>query len=106
MADVHGRFVRTLAHSENKGRAMGVAVHWHSQRAFWTDTVNKKVCRDTAAFGFHPLALVTLNLLSHEKNQNKNRNSEYTLEVSNAARFSNLTSSIREAAGALSCNKL
>ncbi|KAG9350071.1 hypothetical protein JZ751_026424, partial [Albula glossodonta] len=43
MADVHGRFARTLAQSQNKGRAMGVAYHWHSQRVFWTDTINRKV---------------------------------------------------------------
>ena len=68
MADVHGRLVRTLAQSENKGRAMGVAFHWHSQRAFWTDTVNKKVCRDAAtAFGFHQLASVTLKLNKKSK---------------------------------------
>ncbi|KAJ8414276.1 hypothetical protein AAFF_G00051460 [Aldrovandia affinis] len=43
MADIHGRLVRTLAQSQNKGRAMGVGFHWHSQLVFWTDTVNKKV---------------------------------------------------------------
>ncbi|XP_036394518.1 low-density lipoprotein receptor-related protein 2 [Megalops cyprinoides] len=43
MADIHGRFVRTLAQSQNKGQATGVGFHWHSQRVFWTDTVNKKV---------------------------------------------------------------
>ncbi|TNN33376.1 Low-density lipoprotein receptor-related protein 2 [Liparis tanakae] len=43
MADVHGRFVRTLVPSQGKGYAVGVAYHWHSDTVFWSDTYTKKV---------------------------------------------------------------
>ncbi|XP_047465711.1 low-density lipoprotein receptor-related protein 2 [Mugil cephalus] len=43
MADIHGRFVRTLVASQGKGDAVGVAYHWHSSTVFWSDTYTKKV---------------------------------------------------------------
>ncbi|KAF3853604.1 hypothetical protein F7725_014292, partial [Dissostichus mawsoni] len=43
MADIHGRFVRTLVPSQGKGYAVGVAYHWHSDTVFWSDTNTKKV---------------------------------------------------------------
>ncbi|XP_076154846.1 low-density lipoprotein receptor-related protein 2 [Alosa pseudoharengus] len=43
MADIHGRFIRTLVQSPGKGYAVGVAYHWHSHRAFWSDTNVQKV---------------------------------------------------------------
>uniref|UniRef100_A0A4W6E5T0 Low density lipoprotein receptor-related protein 2b n=1 Tax=Lates calcarifer TaxID=8187 RepID=A0A4W6E5T0_LATCA len=43
MADVHGRFVRTLIPAQGKGYAVGVAYHWHSDKVFWSDTYTKKV---------------------------------------------------------------
>lgn len=43
MADIHGRFVRTLVPSQGRGYAVGVAYHWHSSTVFWSDTHNQKV---------------------------------------------------------------
>lgn len=43
MADIHGRFVRTLVPSQGKGFSVGVAYHWHSNTVFWSDTYTKKV---------------------------------------------------------------
>uniref|UniRef100_A0A3B4B3M5 Low density lipoprotein receptor-related protein 2b n=1 Tax=Periophthalmus magnuspinnatus TaxID=409849 RepID=A0A3B4B3M5_9GOBI len=43
MADIHGRFVRTLVPSQGKGLAVGVAYSWHSNRIFWSDSYTKKV---------------------------------------------------------------
>lgn len=46
MADIHGRFVRTLVPSQGKGYALGVAYHLRSDIVFWSDTYNKKVSVD------------------------------------------------------------
>uniref|UniRef100_A0A3P8ZIX3 EGF-like domain-containing protein n=1 Tax=Esox lucius TaxID=8010 RepID=A0A3P8ZIX3_ESOLU len=43
MADIHGRFVRTLVPSQGRGRSVGVGYHWNSQTVFWTDTNSQKV---------------------------------------------------------------
>uniref|UniRef100_A0A8C7GPZ6 Low-density lipoprotein receptor-related protein 2 n=1 Tax=Oncorhynchus kisutch TaxID=8019 RepID=A0A8C7GPZ6_ONCKI len=43
MADIHGRFIRTLVPSQGRGSSVGVGYHWHSQRVFWTDTNTQKV---------------------------------------------------------------
>ncbi|XP_053722161.1 low-density lipoprotein receptor-related protein 2 [Synchiropus splendidus] len=43
MADIHGRFVRTLVPSQGRGYAVGVAYHWHHNRVFWSDSYAKKV---------------------------------------------------------------
>ncbi|MBN3296498.1 LRP2 protein, partial [Amia calva] len=43
IADIHGKNVRTLVESQNRGRAVGLDYSWVSQRLFWTDTINKKV---------------------------------------------------------------
>ncbi|TDG98033.1 hypothetical protein EPR50_G00214030 [Perca flavescens] len=43
IADIHGRFFRTLVPSQGKGYAVGVAYHWHSNTVFWSDTNTKKV---------------------------------------------------------------
>lgn len=43
MADIHGRFVRTLVPSQGKGYAVGVAYHLHSNLVFWSDTYTQKV---------------------------------------------------------------
>ena len=45
MADIHGRFIRTLVPSQGRGSSVGVGYHWHSQRVFWTDTNTQKVGR-------------------------------------------------------------
>ncbi|CAG12634.1 unnamed protein product [Tetraodon nigroviridis] len=42
MADIHGRFVRTLVPSQGRGYAVGVAYHWHSSTVFWSDTNTQK----------------------------------------------------------------
>lgn len=46
MADIHGRFVRTLVPSQGRGYAVGVAYLWHSDKVFWSDTYTKKVSLD------------------------------------------------------------
>uniref|UniRef100_A0A7N8XVY7 Low-density lipoprotein receptor-related protein 2 n=1 Tax=Mastacembelus armatus TaxID=205130 RepID=A0A7N8XVY7_9TELE len=46
MADIHGRFVRTIVSSQGKGYAVGVAYNWHMDIVFWSDTHTKKVSRD------------------------------------------------------------
>lgn len=46
MADIHGRFVRTLVPSQGKGYAVGVAYHENSETVFWSDTYTKKVSLD------------------------------------------------------------
>lgn len=43
MADLHGRFVRTLVPSQGKGLAVGVAYNWRSDKVFWSDTYTRKV---------------------------------------------------------------
>ncbi|XP_028331825.1 low-density lipoprotein receptor-related protein 2 [Gouania willdenowi] len=43
MADIHGRFVRTLVPSQGRGFAVGVAYHHLSDIIFWSDTYTKKV---------------------------------------------------------------
>uniref|UniRef100_A0A3Q3MKS2 Low-density lipoprotein receptor-related protein 2 n=1 Tax=Mastacembelus armatus TaxID=205130 RepID=A0A3Q3MKS2_9TELE len=43
MADIHGRFVRTIVSSQGKGYAVGVAYNWHMDIVFWSDTHTKKV---------------------------------------------------------------
>lgn len=43
MADIHGRFARTLVPSQGRGYAVGVAYHWHSSTVFWSDTNTQKV---------------------------------------------------------------
>ncbi|TNN03863.1 hypothetical protein fugu_000892 [Takifugu bimaculatus] len=43
MADIHGRFARTLVPSQGRGYAVGVAYHWHSSTVFWSDTYTQKV---------------------------------------------------------------
>lgn len=46
MADIHGRFARTLVPSQGKGYAVGVAYHKNSETVFWSDTYTKKVSLD------------------------------------------------------------
>lgn len=46
MADIHGRFVRTLVPAQGKGYAVGVATHWNSGKVFWSDIDTKKVSLD------------------------------------------------------------
>lgn len=46
MADIHGRFVRTLVPAQGRGSAVGVAYNWHSDTIFWSDTYTKKVSLD------------------------------------------------------------
>lgn len=43
MADIHGRFVRTLVPSQGKGNAVGVSYLFKSNIIFWSDTHNEKV---------------------------------------------------------------
>lgn len=43
MADIHGRFVRTLVPSQGKGYAVGVAYLFKSNIIFWSDTHTEKV---------------------------------------------------------------
>lgn len=43
MADIHGRFVRTLVPSQGRGFAVGVAYNFRSNIVFWSDTYTKKV---------------------------------------------------------------
>lgn len=43
MADIHGRFVRTLVPSQGRGYAVGVAYNIRSNIVFWSDTYTKKV---------------------------------------------------------------
>ncbi len=57
MADVHGRFVRSLV-PHGKGTAVGIAYHWHEQTIFWSDTFNRKVSLD------HGLVMLLISLLS------------------------------------------
>jgi len=45
MADIHGRIKRILVPSQGRGFAVGVAYHWYSQTAFWSDTNTQKVRR-------------------------------------------------------------
>uniref|UniRef100_A0A671UNK4 Low density lipoprotein receptor-related protein 2b n=1 Tax=Sparus aurata TaxID=8175 RepID=A0A671UNK4_SPAAU len=46
MADIHGRFVRTLVPAQGKGYAIGVATHWNSGKVFWSDIDTNKVSLD------------------------------------------------------------
>ncbi|XP_029461540.1 low-density lipoprotein receptor-related protein 2 isoform X2 [Rhinatrema bivittatum] len=41
--DIHGRSMRTLVQSQNRGVAVGVDFHFYLHRIFWTDTVQDKV---------------------------------------------------------------
>lgn len=50
MADIHGRFVRTLVASQGRGYAVGVAYHWHSSTVFWSDTDTQKVSLHSSFF--------------------------------------------------------
>uniref|UniRef100_A0A8C6P698 Low density lipoprotein receptor-related protein 2b n=1 Tax=Nothobranchius furzeri TaxID=105023 RepID=A0A8C6P698_NOTFU len=43
MADIHGRFVRTLVPSQGRGFGVGVAYDFYSNLVFWSDTYNQKV---------------------------------------------------------------
>lgn len=43
MADIHGRFERTLVPSQGKGNAVGVAYLFKSNIIFWSDTYTEKV---------------------------------------------------------------
>ncbi|NXN98396.1 LRP2 protein, partial [Rhinopomastus cyanomelas] len=43
IGDLHGRSVRTLVQSQNRGVAVGVDFHFYLRRIFWTDTVQDKV---------------------------------------------------------------
>lgn len=43
IADIHGRIVRTLVPTQNRGHAVGVACHWHSSTVFWSDKNTQKV---------------------------------------------------------------
>uniref|UniRef100_A0A3Q3BE47 Low-density lipoprotein receptor-related protein 2-like n=1 Tax=Kryptolebias marmoratus TaxID=37003 RepID=A0A3Q3BE47_KRYMA len=43
MADIHGRFVRTLVPTQGRGYAIGVAYNFRSNLVFWSDTYTKKV---------------------------------------------------------------
>lgn len=43
VADIHGRFARTLVPAQGRGYAVGVAVNWRSSLVFWSDTYTKKV---------------------------------------------------------------
>ncbi|XP_051792178.1 low-density lipoprotein receptor-related protein 2 [Erpetoichthys calabaricus] len=43
IGDIHGRNMRQLIQSQNRGQALGVDYHWITQRVFWTDTTQKKV---------------------------------------------------------------
>ncbi|XP_015230707.1 PREDICTED: low-density lipoprotein receptor-related protein 2-like [Cyprinodon variegatus] len=43
MADVHGRFARTLVPAQGRGYAVGVAYNYRSNLVFWSDTTTKKV---------------------------------------------------------------
>lgn len=43
MADIHGRFVRTLVPSQGKGNAVSVAYLFKSNIIFWSDTLTEKV---------------------------------------------------------------
>uniref|UniRef100_A0A3Q2DHQ2 EGF-like domain-containing protein n=1 Tax=Cyprinodon variegatus TaxID=28743 RepID=A0A3Q2DHQ2_CYPVA len=42
MADVHGRFARTLVPAQGRGYAVGVAYNYRSNLVFWSDTTTKK----------------------------------------------------------------
>lgn len=44
IGDTHGNNLRTLVASQNRGVAVGVDFHYQSQRIFWTDTIQNKVC--------------------------------------------------------------
>ncbi|KAM9425856.1 low-density lipoprotein receptor-related protein 2 [Pholidichthys leucotaenia] len=43
MADIHGRFARTVVPSQGKGLAVAVAYHANSNTVFWSDTDTQKV---------------------------------------------------------------
>ncbi|XP_054913786.1 low-density lipoprotein receptor-related protein 2 isoform X1 [Poeciliopsis prolifica] len=43
MADIHGRFVRTLVPAQGRGYAVGVAYNIRNNVVFWSDTNTKKV---------------------------------------------------------------
>lgn len=63
IADIHGRIVRTLVPTQNKGHAVGVAYHWHSSTVFWSDKNNQKV---SLHFSFLH-AVSTFSLLQKKK---------------------------------------
>lgn len=54
MADIHGRFVRTLVPAQGKGYAVGVAYNIRSNVVFWSDTNTKKVCLVQCLLVFPP----------------------------------------------------
>lgn len=62
MADIHGRFVRTLVPSQGKGYALGVAYHLHSDIVFWSDTYNNKVSVDRCVMKLLMTFLLLLSL--------------------------------------------
>lgn len=43
MADIHGRFVRTLVPSQGKGNAVAVSYLFKSNIIFWSDILTEKV---------------------------------------------------------------
>ncbi|XP_069472259.1 low-density lipoprotein receptor-related protein 2 isoform X2 [Ambystoma mexicanum] len=43
IGDMHGRSLRTLVSSQNRGVAVGVDFHFQLRRIFWTDTLQNKV---------------------------------------------------------------
>eukprot|EP00061_Rhincodon_typus_P013712 g40252.t1 len=43
IGDVHGRNVRILVQSRNRGIAVGVDFHYYLGKIFWTDTMQNKV---------------------------------------------------------------
>ncbi|KAG2459292.1 LRP2 protein, partial [Polypterus senegalus] len=43
MGDIHGRSLRTLVHSTNRGIAVGVDYHYQLRRIFYSDTMQDKV---------------------------------------------------------------
>ena len=63
MADIHGRFVRTLVPSQGRGYAVGVAYNWRSDLVFWSDTNTQKVSVVHCWMRFSAIAFFLLSLV-------------------------------------------